>query len=81
MLAKRGSLVFVATLWFVAYVEEMLWDRTLWHDHTGLFGGGLEIGAAAIVIAPLLAVPQLTHYVLDGLLWKRARNPRLGRLL
>jgi len=81
MLAKRGALVFVATLWLVAYLEEMLWDRTLWHDHPGLFGGGLEVGAAAIVIAPLLAVPQLTHYVLDGLLWKRARNPRLGRLL
>jgi len=81
MLAKRGALVFVATLWLVAYVEEMLWDRTLWHDHAGLFGGGLQVGAAAIVIAPLLAVPQLTHYVLDGLLWKRARNPRLGRLL
>jgi hypothetical protein len=29
----------------------------------------------------LLAVPQLTHYVLDGFLWKRAKNPRLGRLL
>jgi hypothetical protein len=81
MLAKRGLLVFVATLWFVAYVEEMLWDRTLWHDHSGIFGGGLQVGLAAIVIAPLLAVPQLTHYVLDGLLWKRARNPRLGRLL
>ena len=77
----RGLVVFVATLWLVAYVEEMLWDRTIWHDHAGLFGGGLEIGVAAIVIAPLLAVPQLTHYVLDGLLWKRAKNPRLGRLL
>jgi hypothetical protein len=81
MLRTRGIVVFVATLWFVAYVEEMLWDRTLWHEHSGLFGGGLDVGAAAIVIAPLLAVPQLTHYVLDGLLWKRARNPRLGRLL
>ena len=81
MLKTRGIVVFVATLWLVAYVEEMLWDRTIWHDHGGLFGGGLNVGAAAIVIAPLLAVPQLTHYVLDGLLWKRAKNPRLGRLL
>ncbi|HEX7704603.1 MAG TPA: hypothetical protein VF403_27875 [Kofleriaceae bacterium] len=81
MLKTRGIVVFVATLWLVAYVEEMLWDRAIWHDHGGLFGGGLDVGAAAIVIAPLLAVPQLTHYVLDGLLWKRAKNPRLGRLL
>jgi len=81
MLRRRGLLVFVATLWLIAYVEEMLWDRTMWHDHAGLFGGGLDIGNAALVIAPLLAVPQLTHYVLDGFLWKRTRNPRLGRLL
>lgn len=81
MLKTRGVVVFVATLWLVAYVEEMLWDRAIWHDHGGLFGGGLNVGAAAIVIAPLLAVPQLTHYVLDGFLWKRARNPRLGQLL
>jgi hypothetical protein len=77
----RGLVVFLATLWFVAYVEEMIWDRTLWHDHSGLFGGGFDVGAAAVVIAPLLAVPQLTHYVLDGFLWRRATNPRLGRLL
>jgi hypothetical protein len=80
LLRRRGLVVFLATLWLIAYVEEMLWDRTLWHDHAGIFGGGLEVGVAAMVIAPLLAVPQLTHYVLDGLLWKRARNPRLGRL-
>ena len=80
LLRKRGLLVFVATLWFVAYVEEMLWDRTLWHDHSGLFGGGMHVGWLAMIIAPLLAVPQLTHYVLDGFLWKRTRNPRLGRL-
>ncbi len=80
MLKKRGLLVFVATLWFVAYVEELLWDRALWHDHSGIFGSGLQLGWLAMVIAPLLAVPQLTHYVLDGLLWQRARNPRLGRL-
>lgn len=81
LIGKRGLVVFLATLWLVAYVEEMLWDRTLWHDHSGIFGGGLDIGSAALVIGPLLAVPQLTHYVLDGFLWKRARNPRLGRLL
>src|SRR5262249_44530475 len=68
---KRGIVVFLATLWLIAYVEEMLWDRTLYHDRPWLFGGGLDVGGAAVVIAPLLAVPQLVHYVLDGLLWRR----------
>jgi len=29
---------------------------------------------------PLLALPQLTHYVLDGFVWKRKNNPDFARL-
>jgi hypothetical protein len=79
--ALRAVVVFCATLWLIAYVEEMLWDRALWHDREYLFGGGVDIGGAAVIIVPLLTVPQLAHYVLDAFLWKRRSNPRLGRLL
>ena len=78
---KRGLAVFLASLWAVAYIEELIWDRAIWHDHGWLFGAGFDVGRAAMVLVPLLAVPQLTHYVLDGLLWRRRANPRLGRLL
>jgi hypothetical protein len=78
---RRGVVVFLATLWLAAYVEEMLWDRGFWHERSWLFGRGIDLGRAAWIIAPLLAVPQLTHYVLDGWLWRRRSNPRLGRLL
>jgi hypothetical protein len=78
---RRGLVVFLATLWAVAYMEELLWDRTIWHDRSWLFGDGVDIGGAAVIVAPLLAVPQLTHYLLDGFLWRRRANPRLGRLL
>jgi hypothetical protein len=77
----RGIVIFLATLWAVAYVEEMLWDRTIWHDREWLFGGALDPGDAVLVIVPLLATPQLAHYVLDAFLWRRRSNPRLGRLL
>lgn len=77
----RGLLVFLATLWAIAYLEELAWDRTLWHERGYLFGGGIDIGGLAVIIAPLLAVPQLAHYALDGFLWRRTANPRLGRLL
>jgi hypothetical protein len=77
----RGVVVFLATLWAVAYVEELLWDRTTWHDREWLFGSGFDAGDLALVIVPLLATPQLAHYVLDAFLWKRRSNPRLGRLL
>jgi len=32
--------------------------------------------AARTLLVPLLAVPQLTHYVLDGFVWRRARTRR-----
>lgn len=77
----RGVIVFLATLWLVAYVEELIWDRTIWHDREWLFGDGIDVGGAAVVLVPLLAMPQLAHYVLDAFLWRRRSNPRLGRLL
>ncbi|HEY0481976.1 MAG TPA: hypothetical protein VGD37_30870 [Kofleriaceae bacterium] len=77
----RGIVVFCASLWAIAYLEELIWDRAIWHDRAWLFGAGGNVGRAAVLIVPLLAVPQLTHYVLDGLLWRRRTNPRLGTLL
>ncbi|MCL4228838.1 MAG: hypothetical protein KJZ91_30590 [Myxococcales bacterium] len=77
-LLARGALVFAATLWAVAYLEELLWDRAVWHDRPHLFGGDLGLDHAHAFIVPLLAVPQLTHYVLDGFLWRRGQNPRLA---
>jgi hypothetical protein len=78
---RRGLVIFLATLWAVAYLEELIWDRAIWHDRSWLFGSSLDVGRAAMLIVPLLAVPQLTHYLLDGFLWRRGANPRLGRLL
>ena len=77
----RGIVVFCATLWAIGYFEEMIWDRAIWHDRSWLFGTGFDAGSAARWIVPLLAVPQLTHYVLDGFLWRRRANPRLGHLV
>ncbi len=80
-LIGRGLVMFLATLWMIAYVEELIWDRAIWHDRSYLFGSGIDVGDLAYVLVPLLAVPQLTHYILDGFLWRRRTNPRLGRLL
>lgn len=77
----RGIVVLCASLWAIAYLEELVWDRAIWHDRAWLFGAGGSVGRAAVLIAPLLAVPQLTHYILDGFLWRRRANPRLGKLL
>lgn len=67
-------LVFLATLWALAYVEELFWHRGVWHERNWLFGENWNLEAWKTFLVPLLAVPQLTHYVLDGFIWKRKNN-------
>jgi hypothetical protein len=76
---RRGWPVFVATLWAIAYFEELMWDHAAWHEHEGIFGSS-GLGAAATLVIPALATPQIVHYILDGFLWRRS-NPRLRTLL
>jgi hypothetical protein len=78
-LLARGPLGMLAALWLAAYLEELLWDRGVWHDRTWLFGGAWPaLAHARFLLVPLLAVPQLTHYVLDGFVWRRRGNPQLS---
>jgi hypothetical protein len=77
-LASGGVLVFLGVLLVLAFAEEAAWDRFVWHDRAWLFGSGPELRTELLTfIVPLLAVPQLTHYLLDGLLWRRAESERL----
>ena len=66
--------VFLATLWALAYIEELFWNRGVWHERNWMFGGNWELGNLKMYLVPLLAVPQLTHYILDGFIWKRKNN-------
>ncbi len=80
-LIRRGGLaLFCGVLMVIAFAEELVWDRLVWHSHPQIFGGADEAlsvsaGAAALVV-PLLAVPQATHYVLDAVLWRRRDTGR-----
>jgi hypothetical protein len=74
-IVRAGVVVFVALLVGIAFFEELLWDRMVWHARPELFGGSstsapLSALAACFAVS-LLAVPQATHYVLDAVLWRR----------
>lgn len=68
-----AALVFLAAL---AYTEEMFWDVLVWKDKPVLFPLAAQYysliprGTALVFLVPLLALPQATHYVLDGFIWK-----------
>ncbi|MDX2062624.1 MAG: hypothetical protein SFY70_06155 [Bacteroidia bacterium] len=75
-LGWRASLVGIVGLcMLLAVVEEVLWDRWVWADHAHLFpfSGYLPTvsDSAWFLLVPLLALPQLTHYLLDGFIWRR----------
>ncbi len=73
--------VFLMTLWLLAYAEELLWDRGVWHERAWLFGAAWDWSTLKVFLVPLLALPQATHYILDGFVWRRRSNPRLSSLL
>src|SRR5688572_9833600 len=76
---SKSIIAFVGVLWLVAFFEELLWDRAIWHDRSWIFGESWDVSESAkLVIVPLLALPQLTHYVLDGFIWRRRENPGLA---
>jgi hypothetical protein len=75
----RGVIVFLATVWALAYLEELLWDRFVWHERGWLFGNAWQAESWQWLIVPLLAVPQLSHYLLDGILWRRRDHDWLAR--
>ena len=84
MLAERltrSVFLYLGVLWLIAFAEELVWDRAVWHDHGWLFGDSWDVGALKLLIVPLLALPQLTHYVLDGFIWRRRSNPSVAGLV
>jgi hypothetical protein len=81
-LGARSAAVFLVPLFVFAWLEEWGWDRLVWHENRVLFPGpAFDTGALALaLIVPLLALPQATHYVLDGFLWRmRPQNRAAAR--
>ena len=59
----------------MAYLEEALWDVMIWREHTQFFQWFAFLPSVSdhtllALLVPLLALPQATHYVLDGFIWK-----------
>lgn len=72
----RWLFLMLATAWLLAYIEELFWHRFLWQERSWLFGPAQDVPPSNHHwLAALLATPQLTHYILDGFIWRRRTNP------
>ena len=72
-----GLILFIGVLLVFSYLEEGFWNSIVWNEHNVLFP--LFHAFLPVVndknlltfIVPLLSLPQTTHYVLDGFIWKK----------
>lgn len=71
---------FVGLIWLLAYFEELMWDRAIWGERSWLFGAAWHKPKWQVWLVPLLAVPQITHYILDGFIWRRRSNTDLREI-
>jgi hypothetical protein len=78
----KGVLIFIGVVFLLAYLEEAIWDIFIWKDHPSIFPmlTSLPVVQDTFILSllvPLLTLPQLTHYVLDGFIWK-IRKPSVS---
>ncbi len=67
---------FLLIILVLSYLEEGLWDGMVWREHESLFPvfsmlPRLTSQEVLSVLVPLLSLPQSTHYVLDGFIWRK----------
>lgn len=64
-----GIIPYAAVLLLFAFSEEYLWEIFVWNGHFNA-GLGSAMEGWQFLLVPLLTVPQFTHYILDGFIWK-----------
>ncbi|RYU79434.1 hypothetical protein [Hymenobacter persicinus] len=75
---RAGVALFLGVLFLLAYLEEGIWDGLVWREHGAVFGWFQSLPTVhdhllLTLLVPLLALPQATHYVLDGFIWRRPK--------
>lgn len=76
---RKWVMMYLAVLFAWAFIEENLWDSLVWHEHGSVlyFSKKLSIISSEqtlVWLVPLLAMPQITHYVLDAFIWRLHTN-------
>jgi len=67
-----GVFLFVLIILGFALFEEFLWEVLIWREHFSL---DFKISLNWFqLLVPLLVVPQLTHYLLDGFIWRKPKK-------
>lgn len=64
--------IYILILMLIAFTEEFLWEILVWNENFSLTT--FDFSPWQFLIVPLLSVPQFTHYLLDGFIWKSKKS-------
>ena len=64
----------ILVLLIIAFIEELIWEITHWQENFEFTNEFLVNQKYLWFWIPLLALPQLTHYILDGFIWKNKKK-------
>lgn len=64
----KGFFIFIAFLLAIAFFEEYVWEVFVWNEQFSW--NNSDFSNWQLFLVPLLTVPQFTHYLLDGFIWK-----------
>lgn len=65
----NGVLIYIGILVVIAFSEEFLWEFFVWNENIAV-STSFDFSGWQFLLVPLLSVPQFTHYILDGFIWK-----------
>jgi hypothetical protein len=79
LFSGKWLVIYLLGLFIGAYFEETLWDGLIWHEHeTVLYFADklpqITSEQTLVWLVPLLAMPQITHYVLDAYIWRMQKS-------
>ncbi|CAA6829558.1 MAG: Unknown protein [uncultured Aureispira sp.] len=86
--AFQVAAVILPMVFLLAWLEEYCWDMLVYGDRESFFGAVvaypfelLENPFTQAIAIGLLTLPQLTHYIIDGFIWKsNAANPYVKQI-
>jgi hypothetical protein len=64
----KGLFFFILILLIIAFSEEFIWEILIWNEQFSITT--FDFSNWHFILIPLLTVPQFTHYLLDGFIWK-----------
>ncbi|MBL6447123.1 hypothetical protein JMN32_12445 [Fulvivirga sp. 29W222] len=78
----------ILAIFVLAYGEEYLWDMFLFRENEAFFSKlfsypfpALKTYLMQALALAALSVPQVTHYILDGFIWKTKTNPYIKTVI